>query len=74
MVNGREMLDRLKSNKTKDGNKIILENTKGTLTGSAIGLFVGLYIGKTRDYPLLISGVLGALAGGLVSKFFINKN
>lgn len=68
------MLDKIKSNKNADGNKIILENTKGTLTGSAIGLFVGLYIAHTRNYSFLVSGVVGALVGGAVSKFFINKN
>lgn len=73
MIYGKDMLDKLKSNKNADGNKIILENTKGTLTGSAIGLFMGLYIGYSRSYSLLVSGIVGALVGGAVSKFFINK-
>jgi hypothetical protein len=73
MLYGKDMLDKIKSNKNADGNKIILENTKGTLTGSAIGLFVGLYIGYSRNYSLLLSGVVGALLGGVVSKFVINK-
>ena len=73
MIYGKDMLDKIKSNKNADGNKIILENTKGTLTGSAIGLFVGLYIGYSRNYSLLVSGLLGVLVGGAVSKFVINK-
>jgi outer membrane lipoprotein SlyB len=73
MIYGKNMLDKIKSNKNADTNKVILDNTKGTLTGSAIGLFVGLYIGYNRDYSLLVSGVIGALVGGAVSKFLINK-
>jgi hypothetical protein len=73
MLYGKDMLDKIKSNKNADGNKIILENTKGTLTGSAIGLFVGLYIGYSRNYSLLVSGVVGALIGGAISKLVINK-
>jgi hypothetical protein len=70
---GQEMLDKLKTNKNKDGNEIIKENTKGTLTGSAIGLFLGLYIGHRRQYPLLLSGFVGIMIGGLATKFFISK-
>jgi uncharacterized protein YcfJ len=71
MAYGKEMLDKLKSNKEKDGNKIILEQTEGTFTGSAIGLFLGMYIGHTRGYSLLISGVVGALIGGFLTKHLI---
>jgi outer membrane lipoprotein SlyB len=73
MLYGKDMLDKIKSYKNADGNKVILENTKGTLTGSAIGLFVGLYIGYSRNYSLLVSGVVGALIGGAISKLVINK-
>lgn len=71
---GQEMLDKLKSNKNKDANEIILEQTKGTLKGSGIGLLVGLYIGYSKQYNMFLSGVVGALVGGLVSKVFISKN
>lgn len=70
---GKEMLDKLKTNKSKDGNQIILEQTKGTFIGSAIGLGLGLYIGYTRNYSLLFSAFIGATIGGLITKGFINK-
>lgn len=76
MAIGQEMLDKienLKSNKKKDGNKIILEQTEGTLTMSAIGLFLGLYVGYSRGYNLLFSGVVGALALGFISKQLIER-
>jgi uncharacterized protein YcfJ len=72
MAYGQEMLDKLKSNKEKDGNKIILEHTEGTLTGTAIGLFIGMYIGHSRGYSLLISGVVGALIGGFATRHLIS--
>jgi outer membrane lipoprotein SlyB len=71
---GQDMLDKIRSNKGKDANEIILEQTKGTLTGSGIGLLIGLYIGFSRNYNMFFSGVVGALAGGLISKAFISKN
>lgn len=73
MAFGKDMLDKLKTNKSKDGNKLILEQTKGTFVGSAIGLGLGLYIGYTRNYSLLFSAFIGATIGGLVTKVFIKK-
>lgn len=71
---GQDMLDKITSNKNKSANDIILEQTKGTLKGSGIGLLVGLYIGYSRKYNMLFSGLVGALSGGLISKFFISKD
>jgi outer membrane lipoprotein SlyB len=71
---GQDMLDKRNYNKSKDDNQIILEQTKGTFKGSAIGLLVGLYIGYSRKYNMFLSGVIGAISGGLVSKIFIGKD
>lgn len=74
MTYGQDMLDKLKSAKNKDGNKLILEQTRGTLTGSAIGLGIGMAIGYTRKYNLFVSAFLGAALGGMISKYFISKD
>jgi len=73
MAYGKDMLDKLKSNKSKDGNELILEQTKGALKGSAIGLFLGLYIGYSRKYNLLTSALIGAAIGGIATKILISK-
>jgi len=73
MSYGQDLLDKLKSNKAKNSNDIINEQTKGTYTGSAIGLLVGLYIGYSRNWSLLMSAGIGALIGGLVTRGFITK-
>jgi hypothetical protein len=73
MPYGQDLLDKLKFNKGKSNSDIINEQTKGTYTGSAIGLLVGLYIGYSRNWSLLMSAGIGALIGGLVTKAFITK-
>lgn len=70
---GSDLLDKLKTNKEKDGNEILKEQTEGALVGSAIGLFLGLYLGYSRNYNLLFSGFIGAMAGGLISRTLISK-
>ena len=71
MAYGQDMLDKLKSNKDKDGNELILEKTKGTFTGSAIGMGVGLYIAYSKESSLLMGAFIGAAIGGLLTNFFI---
>jgi len=71
MAYAQDMLDKLQSNKDKDGNELILEQTKGTFTGSAIGLFLGLYFAHKRNSNLVIGAFIGAALGGLVTRVFI---
>lgn len=66
MSYGSDMLDKIKSNKSKSGNKVILEKTEGSLTGSAIGLFLGLYIAHSRQMSLIGGGLIGALTGAFL--------
>jgi hypothetical protein len=74
MAYGKEMLDKIMSNKEKDGNKVILDKIQGAYTGAGIGLFLGLYFAYTRKYNMLMGGVIGALVGGLITKTLISKN
>jgi F0F1-type ATP synthase assembly protein I len=74
MSYGSDMLDKIKSNKSKSGNKVILEQTEGALTGSAIGLFLGLYIAHSRQMSLIGGGLIGALAGAFLFKVIKPKD
>ena len=73
MKYGQEMLDKLKSNKEKSPNRVIKEQTEGTFTAGAIGLGVGLFIGYTRGYSLVASGLVGMLLAGFISKQLIER-
>lgn len=57
--------------KKKDTNSIITETTKGTMVGAAIGAGIGLFIGFGRGKSLLMSGFVGAVVGGAISRVFI---
>jgi uncharacterized membrane protein len=68
---GQDLLDKINVNKNKDANDIIKEQTKGTIRGSAIGLFLGLYFAHTRNFSLVIGAGVGALVGGFITKQFL---
>ena len=57
--------------KAKDTNTIISETTKGTMVGAAIGAGIGIFIGFGRKKNLLMSGFVGAIIGGAISRVFI---
>lgn len=57
--------------KEKDTNTVISETTKGTMVGAAIGAGIGIFIGFGRQKNLLMSGFVGAIIGGAISRVFI---
>jgi len=59
--------------KSKDTNTIISETTKGTMIGAAIRAGIGLFIGFGKEKNLLMSGFIGAVLGGAISRIFITK-
>jgi hypothetical protein len=60
--------------KNADTNTTLTEATKGTMVGAAIGTGIGLFIGFSRKKSLLMSGFVGAIIGGAISRVFLPKN
>jgi uncharacterized protein YcfJ len=67
----KNFLKSIEGNKKKDANTVITETTKGTVVGAAIGAGIGLFIGFGRNKNLLMSGFVGAVIGGAISRVFI---
>jgi uncharacterized protein YcfJ len=67
----RNFLKSVEGVKKKDTNTVISETTKGTMVGAVIGAGIGLFIGFGRDKNLLMSGFVGAVIGGAISRVFI---
>ena len=59
--------------KSKDTSMVLNDSTKGTMVGASVGAMVGLFIGFGRKKSLLMSGFIGAIIGGAVSRAFIVK-
>ena len=67
----KNFLKSIDGNKKKDSNTVITETTKGTMVGAGIGACIGLFIGFGRNKNLLMSGFIGAVIGGAISRVFI---
>jgi len=73
MFYAKDILNKVKSNGDKSSNEIIMERTKGTATGALIGGGIGIIYAFAKKKSYLVFGMIGILAGGLVSNVFINK-
>ena len=69
----KKFLNAVSETKSKDTTSVINDLTKGTMTGAAIGAGVGIYIGFSRHKNILMSGFLGLILGGAISRIFIVK-
>jgi hypothetical protein len=69
----KKFLNAVSEEKKKDSTTILNDLTKGTMTGAAIGAGIGIYIGFSRSKNLLMTGFLGAILGGAISRIFIVK-
>jgi|LakMenEpi03Aug12_release.lakeMendotaPanAssembly.Ray.scaffolds.fasta_scaffold3303856_1 hypothetical protein len=70
----KDMLDKISSNKNTDGNKMLIEKSNGSIVGSGIGLFLGLYFAHTRNWNYLFSASIGAVLGGLLVSTIVKRN
>ena len=70
----KSFLNQVGEVKSKDANTVLNETTKGTMVGAAIGAGIGIFIGFGREKSLLMSGFIGAVIGGAISRVFIVKN
>lgn len=70
---GKNMIDKVKAQREKDGLSTIIEKSQGNLPAAAIGGGVGLLVSYTRGYSLLVGFVVGALGAGLLANFIIRK-
>jgi len=71
MATGKDILEKVKSMKDMDTTTGITK--RGVFISGAIGAGVGVAIGYSRKYNLLMSAFIGAAIFGLTANYFINK-
>lgn len=67
------ILEKVTGIKNSDPNNTLLDKSKGTVTSVAIGAGLGLLIGYTRKYNLILSVFVGGAIAGLISNYLVNK-
>ena len=71
MIYAKQFLDKVKSSKTKSEDEYLVEKNKASVTGMVIGALLGLYLGYTKKYNLILSTFIGGISGSLATKILL---
>lgn len=75
MDTGKEIMDKVRSIKGSDtGDDILVEKNRATVAGAATGCLIGVYYGYSRKKNMLVSALMGALAGAFIIRLCMPKN
>lgn len=71
MIYAKQFLDKVKSSKTKSEDEYLVEKNKASVTGMVIGALLGLYVGYTKKYNLILATFIGGISGSLATKILL---
>lgn len=63
----------VKSIVNKDKRDILLHTSKASVNGAVTGLVLGLMIGHYKDKNVYVSGLIGAIIGGIATAIIVTK-
>lgn len=63
----------VKSIVSKDKRDILLHTSKASVNGAVTGLVLGLMIGYYKDKNVYVSGLIGAVVGGVATAIIVTK-
>jgi hypothetical protein len=69
----QNFLTEAKSIASKDKREILMVTTRASVNGAVTGLVLGLMIGYWKDKNIYITGLVGAIIGGVATSIIVNK-
>ena len=68
-----DFLAQAKDIASKDKREILMITTKASVNGAVTGLVLGLMLGYWKNKNIYITGLVGALIGGVATSIIVNK-
>jgi hypothetical protein len=68
-----DYLQEVKDIVSQDKRDILLLTTKASVNGAVTGLVLGLMVGYYKDKNVYVSGLIGAIVGGVATAMIVNK-
>lgn len=69
----KDYLQEVKDIVSQDKREILLLTTKASVNGAVTGLVLGLMVGYYKDKNIYVSGLIGAIVGGVATAMIVNK-
>lgn len=68
-----DYLQEVKDIVSKDKRDILMLTTKASINGAVSGLIIGLMIGYYKKQNIYVSGLIGAVVGGVATGIIVRK-
>jgi len=66
-------LQEVKDIVSKDKRDVLMLTTKSSVNGAVTGLVLGLMVGYYKNKNIYVSGLIGAVIGGVATAMIVNK-
>jgi uncharacterized membrane protein YeaQ/YmgE (transglycosylase-associated protein family) len=73
MEEEKDYLQEVKDIVSKDKREILLLTTKASVNGAVTGLVIGMMFGFYKQKNIYVSGLVGAVLGGVATAIIVNK-
>jgi len=73
MDDEKDYLKEVKDIVSKDKREILMLTTKASVNGAVTGLIIGMMFGFYKQKNVYISGLVGAVIGGVGTAIIVNK-
>jgi hypothetical protein len=73
MEEKKDYLEEVKDIVSKDKRDILMLTTKASINGAVTGLILGLMIGYYKKQNVYVSGIIGAVVGGVATGIIVRK-
>jgi hypothetical protein len=68
-----DFLKEAKDIASKDKREVLMITTKASVNGAVTGLVLGLMLGYWKNKNIYVTGLVGAIIGGVATSIIINK-
>ena len=69
----QDFLAQAKDIANKDKREILMVTTRASVNGAVTGLVLGLMIGYWKNKNVYVSGLIGAVVGGVATSIIVHK-
>lgn len=68
-----DFLSQAKDIVSKDKREVLMVTTQASVNGAVTGLVLGLMLGYWKNKNIYITGLVGAIVGGVATSIIVNK-
>lgn len=73
MEDAKDYMKEVKDIVNKDKRELIMMTSKASVNGAVTGLVLGLMVGYYKNKNIYVTGLVGAIIGGIATAILVNK-